>query len=91
MVRSQFRNDSKVKKSISYLRMNSRLDLTRVKTVSFGIQCAAFLSSSFWHTVPNEAKNSTTINNFKSFIKHWKGQENAPVGCANFTLCKFVS
>jgi len=63
-------------KRTSYnLRMNS-LELPQINTVSYGIQSAVFLGSSLWLTVPDEAKNSKTIDEFKSVIKHWKGHEN---------------
>ena len=66
------------KKITSYnLRMNS-LELQRIKTVSYGIQSAVFLGSSLWLTMPVEAKNSRTIDEFKNVIKHWKGQDNCP-------------
>jgi len=55
---------------------NLRMNRIRIKTVSYGIQSAVFLGSSLWLTVPDEAKNSKTIDEFKSVIKHWKGHEN---------------
>ena len=39
---------------------------------------SSFLGSSLWYTVPNEVKNSITIHDFNSFVKHWKGQEECP-------------
>ena len=54
----------------------NNLELPRIKTVSYGIQNAVFLGSSFWLTVPDEAKNFRTIDEFKNVIKHWKCQEN---------------
>jgi len=57
--------------------MNS-LKLPWIKTVSYGIQSAVLLGCSLWLTMPDEAKNSRTIDEFKNVIKHWKGQENCP-------------
>ena len=65
------------KRSPYNLRMNSS-ELPRIKTVSYGIQSAVFLGSSLWLTVPDEAKISITIDEFKNVIKHWKSQENCP-------------
>jgi len=65
-------------KRTSYnLQMNS-LELPRIKTVSYGIQSAVFLAWSLWLTVPDEAKNSRTIDEFKNVIKHCKSQEHCP-------------
>ena len=73
-----------VQKSTSYnLRMNNLLDVPRPQTVSYGIQCAVFLGCSLWLRVPDEVKTSRTIDDFKNFIKHWKGQEKCP--------CKILS
>ena len=81
-----------VQKSTLYnLQVISRLDLPRIKAVSCGIQSAVFLGSALWYAVPNEAKNSITIHDFKSFINHWKGQKNVPVGYAGSTWCKSAS
>ena len=63
------------KKNLIYIRMNS-LELPRIKTVLYGIQSAVFLGSSLWLTVPDEAKNSRTIDEVKNVITHWTGQEN---------------
>ena len=57
--------------------MNS-LELPRIKTVANGVQSAVFSGYSLWLTVPDEAKNSRTIAEFKNVIKHWNGQENCP-------------
>ena len=54
-------------KSTSYnLLMNNLLELPQAKTVSNGVQSAMFLGCSLWLTVPNEAKNSRTIDDFKT-------------------------
>ena len=57
-------------KRTSYnLRRNS-LELPRIKTVCYGIQSAVFLGCSLWLTVPDEAKKSRAIAEFKNAIKH---------------------
>ena len=67
------------KKSTSYnLRVNNRSNLSRMKTVSYGIQSAEFLGISLWHTVPNEIQNFRSIPEFKNSMKSWKGQKKCP-------------
>ena len=68
-----------VQKSTSYnLRMNNLLDVPRPQIVFYGIQSAVFLGCSLWLRVPDEAKTSRTIDDFKNFIKHWKGHDKCP-------------
>ena len=68
-----------VQKSTSYnLQMNNLLGVPRSQTVSYGIQSAVFLGCSLWLRVPDEANTSRTIDDFKNFIKHWKGQDKCP-------------
>ena len=65
-----------VQKSTSYkLQMNNLLDVPQPQTVSYGIQSAVFLGYSLWLRVPDEPMTSRTIDTFKNFIDHWKGQD----------------
>ena len=42
-----------------------------------------FLVCSLWFIVPDEAMNSRTIDDFKKFETHWKGQKIASVEYAD--------
>ena len=53
-----------------------------IGTVRYEIKTAAFVGSRIWTNMPNELKESTSLNEFKSKIKTWK-PENCPC-----KLCK---
>jgi len=44
------------------LQMNNLFNLIRIETVPYGVQSAVFLGCSLWLKVPDEAKNSKTID-----------------------------
>ena len=60
------------------LRFKSR----NIRTVRYGVETAAFVDSKICTHMPNELKESTSLNKFKSKIKNWK-PENCPC-----KLCK---
>ena len=66
-----------------YPRRNElRLKSRNIRTVRYGIETAAFVGSRIWTNMPNEVKESISLNEFKSKIKTWK-PENCPC-----KLCK---
>ena len=54
------------------LRNELRFKLRNIRTVRYGIETAAFVGSRIWTNMPNELKESTSLNEFKSKIKIWK-------------------
>ena len=54
----------------------------RVNSVRYGSKSVSFLAPKIWDILPNEIKNSETLNAFKLKIKNWIPQE-----CPN-RLCK---
>ena len=54
------------------LRNELRFKLRNIRTVRYGIETAAFVGSRIWTNMPNELKESTSLNEFKSKIKTWK-------------------
>ena len=64
------------------LRNELRFKSRNIRTVRYGIETAAFVGSRIWTNMPNELKESTSLNEFKSKIKTWK-PENCPC-----KLCK---
>ena len=54
------------------LRNELRFKLQNICTVRYGIETAAFVGSRIWTNMPNELKESTSLNEFKSKIKIWK-------------------
>ena len=64
------------------LRNELRFKSRKIRTVRYGTEPAAFVGSRIWTNMPNELKESTSLNEFKSKIKTWK-PENCPC-----KLCK---
>ena len=64
------------------LRNELKFKSRNIRTVRYGIESAAFVGSRIWTNMPNELKESTSLNEFKSKIKTWK-PENCPC-----KLCK---
>ena len=59
-----------------------RFKSKNIRTVRYGIETAAFVSSRIWSYMPSELKESMSLNKFRSKIKTWK-PENCPC-----KLCK---
>ena len=64
------------------LRNELRFKSRKIRTVRYGNETAAFVDSRIWTNIPNELKESTLLNEFKSKIKTWK-----PKNCS-CKLCK---
>ena len=64
------------------LRNELKFKSRNIRTVRYGIESAAFVGSRIWTNMPNELKESTSLNEFKSKIKTWK-----PENCS-YKLCK---
>ena len=54
------------------LRNELRFKSRKIRTVRYGNETAAFVDSRIWTNIPNELKESTLLNEFKSKIKTWK-------------------
>ena len=64
------------------LRGSNFLERRRVKSVSYGPESISFLAPKIWEILPNEIKDSYTLQIFKAKIKKW-----VPVECP-CRLCK---
>ena len=64
------------------LRGNNFLERRRVKSVRYGTESISFLAPKMWEILPNEIKDSDTLQIFKAKIKKW-----VPVECP-CRLCK---
>ena len=64
------------------LRGNKFLERRTVKSVRYGTESISFLAPKIWKALPNEIKDSDTLQIFKAKIKKW-----APVECP-CRLCK---
>ena len=53
------------------LRKNPTLETRDVKSILSGTETISYLGPKIWEQVPNEIKNSSSINNFKNKIKDW--------------------
>ena len=53
-----------------------------VKSVYNGTETISFRAQKTWNTIPNDIKNVTSLNEFKTKIKQWQ-----PVNCT-CRLCK---
>ena len=71
------------KREISYnLRNRNPFQMTNVHTVFNGTETLSFRGPKVWKLVPENIKNSKTLNEFKAKIRDWE-----PVGCT-CRLCK---
>ena len=64
------------------LRGNNFLERRRVKSVRYGTESISSLAPKIWEILPNEIKDSDTLQIFKAKIKKW-----VPVECP-CRLCK---
>ena len=64
------------------LRGSNFLERRRVKSVRYGTESISFLAPKIWEILPNEIKDSDTLQIFKAKIKKW-----VPVDCP-CRLCK---
>ena len=53
------------------LRGGSKLKSNTVKTVYYGTESISNLAPKIWEQVPDEIKDSTSLNTFKLKIKSW--------------------
>ena len=58
------------------LRINRRLKPSNPKTVYYGTKTISVLVTKLWIVLPNEYKNSTSLKEFKTKVKHW-----VPLNC----------
>ena len=58
------------------LRNDKSFKTSNVRTVHYGTETISFRGPQIWDLIPEEFKNATNLNIFKSKIKKWK-----PVGC----------
>ena len=76
-------NDVFMPRQLNYdLRSDNLLVRRRVKSVRYGTESITFLAPKIWEILPNEIKDSGTLQIFKSKIKRW-----VPVDCP-CKLCK---
>ena len=65
-------NEAFVPRQCNYdLRGNNFLERRRVKSVRYGTESISFLAPKIWETLPNEIKDSDTLQIFKAKIKNW--------------------
>ena len=58
--------------------------LRNVRTVRYGIETASFVGPRIWNSLPQEIKESTSLQIFKSKIKSWT-PKNCPCKlCKNY-------
>ena len=76
-------NEAFVPRQCNYdLRGNNFLERRRVKSVRYGTESISSLAPKIWEILPNEIKDSDTLQIFKAKIKKW-----VPVECP-CRLCK---
>ena len=67
------------------LRKKTELKVSNVKTVFCGKETISFRGPMVWNLVPEDIKNSNTLQEFKCKIKHWK-----PEGCSCRLCITFI-
>ena len=72
-----------VVEEISYsLRNTTKFKANKIYTTKYGTETVSYLGPKLWKSLPNEYKDSASLEIFKRKIKNWKG-ENCPC-----RLCK---
>ena len=69
-------------KCLCHVNGNNFLERRSVKSVKYGTESISFLALKIWEILPNEIKDSDTLQIFKAKIKKW-----VPVECP-CRLCK---
>ena len=57
------------------LRNNNEFVLPRIRTVHFGSETIRYRGPQLWHSLPQDVRNANSIQQFKSKIKTWRGEE----------------
>ena len=65
-----------------FLRNDNEFKTDNIPTVSYGSETIMYRGPKTWELVPSSIKSSTSLNEFKEKIKHWK-----PEGCM-CRICK---
>ena len=67
---------------ISYdLRIKNLLQITKVKTSSYGQSSLSFRGSMLWNTLSDKIKSAQNTKEFKTIIKNWKGESCLCIIC----------
>ena len=64
-------------------RQKNDFQLPKDRPKIYGIETVSFLGCRLWNALPNEWKNSQTINEFKRKIKQWDGDGYTILGIQN--------
>ena len=62
----------------------------KIKSTHYGIQSVRHLGPKIWNIVPQNIRESTSINELKSLIKFWKPDTCSCIYFAKTTLLKWV-
>ena len=68
--------------NLENLRNNKKWEIPRAKTVNNGLETIRYRGPKTWDLVPQQIRNSKSLNEFRSKIKNWR-----PRGCV-CRLCK---
>ena len=60
-----------LKKNLKYNSKNI-FETTNVRTVFCGTETVSFLGPKIWNIIPNDIKQSATLQEFKRKIRNWK-------------------
>ena len=71
-------------KEISYdLRIANLLQMSKVKTSSYGQSSLSFGDCILWNTLSDSIKSAQNIKGFKTMIRNWKGES------CSYIICKY--
>ena len=62
-----------VKDSCYSLRNPYPIEQTYRNTTTYGLRTLSYLGANLWNSLPLQFKQITTLNEFKSQLKNWKG------------------
>ena len=76
----------KINKSQNYnFRSDNALKVGRFNMVKYGRNSLRTLGPQIWNSLPNEYKTAVNLNQFKKFMKLWKGPK------CSCNICKYIN
>ena len=62
-----------IKENFYNMRSSSRLVQPKCKTVTHGLQSFSYKAPKIWNQLPDNYKNTVSLEEFKALVKSWKG------------------
>ena len=67
-------------------RYQKTLELPRPRTTRYGKQSFSYAAATLWNSLPNHARELSTLSQFKTFIETWTGEKCKCSSCRNHSV-----